>query len=490
MNRPLRRMAAVLMLLFGLLLVNVNYLQAFQAESLRERPGNSRQILAEYDRQRGPILVNGRPVAASRPTDDDLQYLRRYSSGRLYAHVTGYYSFVYGAAGIERAQNEVLAGTDDRLAFRRAIDVLTGREQQGGSVSLTIDPAAQRAAVEGLSGLGRGTRGAVAAIDPSTGAILAMVSAPTYDPNVLSSHNGARIIEAWEQLTSAESEPLLNRALSQTYPPGSTFKIVTTAAALESGRYTPESEVPGPAALDLPLTTVDLPNQSGQQCTPGSDTTTLLTALEKSCNSSFGALGLELGPDALRDQAELFGFNSSVDVPMTSAVSRFPDDPNEPQTAQSAIGQFDVTATPLQMAMVVAGVANGGVVMAPYLVEEVRAPDTSTLAVAEPRELGTAMSPQTASALSEMLVSVVENGTGTNAQIDGVRVGGKTGTAQQGDGESPHAWFVAFAPAEPGSTPRVAVAVVIEDGGGQSEVSGNRLAAPIARSVIEAVLNR
>ena len=476
MNRPLRRMSAVLMVLFGLLLLNINYLQAFEAETLRERPGNSRQILEEYDRQRGPILVDGQPVAASRATD-----------GPRYAHATGYYSFVYGATAIERAENDVLAGTDDRLAFRRAIDVLAGREQQGGSVSLTLLPQAQRAATQGLNDLGEGVRGAVVAIDPSTGAILAMVSAPTYDPNVLSSHSGREIRSAWERLQSAEGDPLLNRALNETYPPGSTFKIVTAAAALESGRFTPESPVPGPAELDLPLTSTNLPNYSGQQCSPGSNTTTLLVALQKSCNTTFGALGMEIGAEALAEQAEQFGFNSAFEVPMTSAVSRFPEDMNEPQTAQSAIGQFDVTATPLQMAMVVGAVANRGIVMAPYLVEEVRAPDVSTLSQAEPRELSTAMSAQTAAILSQMLVSVVEEGTGTNAQIDGVRVGGKTGTAQQGGERPPHAWFVAFAPAE---QPAVAVAVVIEDGGGQAEVSGNRLAAPIARSVIEAVLER
>jgi peptidoglycan glycosyltransferase len=487
MNRPLRRMSAVLMVLFGVLFVNVNYLQAFEASKLQERPGNSRQIVAEYDRKRGPILVNGQPIARSVATEDSLKYLRQYTRPALYSHVTGYYSFVFGAAGIERAQNDILAGTDDRLAFRRAIDVLTGREQEGGSVSLTLDPRAQQAAATGLAELGDGVRGAVAAIDPSTGAILAMVSAPAFNPNVLSSHNGPKIREAWERLSNAETDPLLNRALSQTYPPGSTFKIVTAAAALESGRYTREGPVPGPAQLDLPLTSTDLPNYDNAPCSPGSDTTTLLVALQRSCNTTFGAIGMDLGGDVLREQAEKFGFNATVDVPMPSAESRFPSELNEPQTAQSAIGQYDVTATPLQMAMVVGAVANRGVVMAPYLVEEVRAPDVSTLSQAEPRELSTAMSPQTASVLSELLVSVVDEGTGTNAQIDGVRVGGKTGTAQQSGEDPPHAWFVAFAPAD---EPKVAVAVVIEDGGAQAEVSGNRLAAPIARSVIEAVLGR
>lgn len=488
MNRPLRRMAAVIMLLFALLIVNVNYLQGWRAEELRAQPTNSRQIFAEYDQPRGSILVDGQPVAFSRPTDDRLEYLRRYDPGAPYAHVTGYYSFVYGASAVEQAANAVLSGTDDRLAFRRAIDVLTGREQQGGSVELTVDPRAQAAAVEGLASLGEDARGAVVALDPTTGAVLAMASRPTYDPNELSGHDGDEIREAWERLTGDDAQPLLNRAIARTYPPGSTFKIVTAAAALSSGGYTPEGEVPGPAALDLPLTTTDLPNYDGEPCTPGSDTTTLLQALKRSCNTTFGAIALDLGAEALREQAQAFGFGERFEVPMLTAESVFPADLDEPQTAQSGIGQFDVRATPLQMAMVVAGVANGGIVMNPYLVEEVLAPDLSPLDQTGPEEFSRAMSPEVAAQLREMLVAVVEDGTGSNAQIDGVAVAGKTGTAQVGGDRSPHAWFVSFAPAEAGKDPQVAVAVVVENGADAPEVSGNRLAAPIARDVMQAVL--
>ncbi|RJK94724.1 peptidoglycan D,D-transpeptidase FtsI family protein [Vallicoccus soli] len=485
MNRPLRRMGAVVMLLFAVLLVNVNYLQAFRADDLRNRPGNSRTILEEYDRERGPILVDGRAVADSVATDDQLRYLRRYPSGPLFAHATGYYSYVYGAAGVERAENDVLAGNDDRLFVRRLGNLITGEEVQGGAVSLTLDPAAQQAAAEGLDG----RKGAVVALDPTTGAILALVSSPTYDPNALSSHDGGAIRGAYEQLTADEDQPLLDRALRETYPPGSTFKLVTAAAALESGRYDPDSEVPGPAELDLPLTDVGLPNSDRAQCTPGSDTTTLTNALRRSCNSSFGAVGLDLGADALREQAQAFGFGQEDrTVPLTTATSAFPEDPDAPQTAQSAIGQFDVRATPLQVAMVAAGIANNGVVMEPYLVDQVQAPDLSVLDRTEPEELSAAVSPEVAAELRAMMVEVVEEGTGTNGQLDGVTVAGKTGTAQQGEGEPPHAWFTSFAPAGPGETARVAVAVVIEDGGGEAEISGNRLAAPIAQDVMAAVL--
>ncbi|MDP9394448.1 MAG: penicillin-binding protein 2 [Actinomycetota bacterium] len=490
MNRPLRRMAAVLMAMFLALLVNATYVQGFAAEKLREQPSNSRQVLAEYDRQRGPILVDRKPVARSTATKDRLRYLRRYPSGRTYAHVTGYYSYVYGADQVERAGNGVLAGTGEQLAFRRAIDVLTGREREGGSVELTLDPRAQEAAAEGLAGLGEDARGAVVALDPTTGAVLAMASRPTYDPNDLSSHDGDAIRAAWKELTGDPANPLLNRGIDRTYPPGSTFKIVTAAAALSSGRYTPEGDVPGPARLDLPLTTASLPNYDNRQCTPGRNTTTLVQALERSCNTTFGAIGMELGAGALADQAAAFGFGQSFEVPMSTAASAFPQDPDQPQTAQSAIGQYDVQATPLQMAMVAAGVANGGVVMRPQLVEEVLGPDFSRLDHTDPSELGRAVEPEVAAQLRDMMVSVVENGTGTNAQIPGVKVAGKTGTAQVAKGIPPHAWFVSFAPAEAGQDPRVAVAVVVENGAQQAEVSGNRLAAPIARAVTEAVLSR
>jgi peptidoglycan glycosyltransferase len=481
-NQTVRRVSLAVLVMFAALLLNVNYIQVVQVEELRTQPGNSRLILEEYSRERGPIIVAGNEIGFSVETDDRLEYLRRYEPGPPYAHTTGYYSYIYGSTGIERAVNGILAGTDDRLFVRRILDTITGEQARGGSVSLTLDPLAQEAAVAGLEG----SRGAVVALDPTTGAILAMASSPTYDPNVLSSHDGEAIIDAYAELTADETQPLLNRAISQTYPPGSTFKIVTAAAALESGRYQPDSEVFGGASLDLPLTEADLPNFDGEPCT-GGDTTTIADALRLSCNTTFGSLGLELGADVLREQAQAFGFGARFSIPMTTATSRFPEDPDEPQTALSAIGQFDVQSTPLQMAMVAGGVANNGVVMTPYLVAEVRGPDFTPLDITEPEELSRAVSAEVSDQLTEMMIAVVEEGTGSNAVIPGVEVAGKTGTAQQGEDEPPHAWFVSFAPAD---DPRVAVAVIIEDGGGQPEISGNRLAAPIARQIMEAVLAR
>ena len=382
MNAPLRRLSVAVMLLFGLLLINANYLQVVKAESLHNDSNNPRLIAEEYSRERGPILVAGEPVASSKATDDRLKYLREYAEGKLYSPATGFYSLVYGASGIEQESNSVLAGTDDSLFVRRVIDLLTGAQPKGGSVALTLDPKAQKAAYDGLRA--RNAKGAVVAIDPSTGAILALASTPSFDPNLLASHSPSDVRANYERLNSAPSRPMLNRALRQTYPPGSTFKIVTAAAALESGQFGPDSQVDNGPRLDLPLTDTSLPNFDGAPCSSAGQAT-LTDALKRSCNVAFGKIGLELGDDALRAQAEKFGFNNALEVPMRSVASRYPEDPDAPQTALSAIGQFDVRATPLQMALVAAAVANRGVLMAPYLVQEVQAPDLSVIDSARPR---------------------------------------------------------------------------------------------------------
>ncbi len=485
MNTPLRRLSVAVMLLFGLLLLNANYLQVVKASSLHEDSHNPRLIAEEYSRQRGPILVAGKPIARSVETDDRLKYLRRYSEGKLYAPATGFYSLVYGASGVEQTENSVLSGTDNSLFVRRILDLLTGTQPKGGSVSLTLNPAAQKAAYDGLSK--QGFKGAVVALDPTTGAILALVSTPSYDPNLVSGHDTSVVRDNYQRLSTRKSRPMLDRALRETYPPGSTFKLVTAAAALESGRYSPDTKVDNSAELTLPQTSTPLPNENGGPCTTAGQAT-LTVALENSCNVAFGAVGLDLGASALRNQATKFGFDSAFEVPMRTVASRFPENPNPPQTAQSAIGQFDVRATPLQMAMVAAAIANRGVVMSPYLVQEVRGPKLEVLDTTRPRSLGEAISPQSAAALTQMMTKVVDQGTGTNGQIPGVPVAGKTGTAQQGGGRTPHAWFVSFAPAD--AEPKVAVAVIVEDGAEQPEISGNGLAAPIAQAVMRAVLKK
>jgi peptidoglycan glycosyltransferase len=463
--------------MFGALLVNANVVQVGEAQSLRNNPHNARVLYSEYSHRRGPIVVDGNAVAESHPSNDAYKYLRTYPGGPMYAPVTGYYSLLLGSSGIEQAENDVLSGQSDALFVKRLSDYLTGRSPQGGEVVLTLDSRAQQVAYDALGN----RRGAVVALDPRTGAVLAMVSRPSYDPNPLASHDGHVIQQAYDGLRNDAAAPLLNRATSQTYPPGSTFKVITTAAALSSGRFQPSSTLPAPNQLQLPETTHTLQNFQGEQCGAG-NRISLADALRVSCNTAFGALGLRLGADALRAQAEKFGFGSSLTIPLPVVASRFPSDVPPPQVAFSAIGQYDDAATPLQMAMVAAGVADHGVVMKPYLVQKTLASDLSTLSTTQPQAWRTAVSPRVAAELTQMMESVVTSGTGTAAQIPGVPVAGKTGTAENVPGQPTHAWFIGFAPA---THPRVAVAVIVEHGG-----VGGSTAAPIARQVMQAVLGR
>lgn len=482
MNKPLRRVSVAILVLFLLLLANVTYVQAVEAGSLRERPDNTRTLLDSYSRPRGQIVAGDTAIVRSKPTKDTRKYLRVYKQGATYAPVTGYYT-LYSSSGIEHAENSMLSGEDDRLFVRRIADLFQGKAPEGASVHLSINPKAQRAAYDGL----QGHKGAAVAIDPRTGAILAMATSPSYNPNKLAGHNNKAVDKAYKQLSSDQDQPLLNRALQGRYPPGSTFKLVTSAAALSSGKYDPNTAISSPTVYRLPGTRTDLHNFGGEVCGDGVHQS-LQDALTISCNTAFAKLGVKLGDDALRAQAKKFGFGQSFDVPMASAKSVFPADPDEAQTALSAIGQYDVASTPLQMAMVSAAIANKGTVMKPYLVSEVRAPDLKVIQRAEPTVYDQAVSPQVAGQLTTMMRSVVERGTGTNAQIPGTAVAGKTGTAQHGTGEAPHAWFTGFAPAD---NPQVAVAVIVEDGGSMgSEATGGAVAAPIAKAMMRAVINR
>ena len=485
MNAPIRRLSTVVALLFTALLLSSTYISFVQAKSLQDRPENRRTLLANYARERGQLLVGGTPIAKSTATKDELKWLRTYPQGDLYSHITGYYSFTYGAGGgVEGAENALLAGSSDKLFYRRVSDILTGKEQTGASLELTINAKAQAAAEKALGN----QRGAVVALDPTTGEILALVSHPAYDPSVLSSHDTDKVVAAWKQLNADPTQPMVDRAIAgNLYPPGSTFKIVTAAAALESGKFTEESQIPGPAVLDLPQTTSDLPNDFQGNC-GANNKTTLTHALEISCNTAFGWLGMQVGSDAFRAQAAKFGIGDRLSVPMTVTPSSVPTELNQPQLAQSAIGQYDVRVTPLQVAMISAAIANNGIVMRPHLVRKVTSSDLEVIDETQPEQLSQAVSADTAAALTRMMEAVVKSGTGRAAQISGIDVAGKTGTAQHAAGKAPHAWFTGFAPS---NDPKVAVAVVVEDGGNAgNEAAGGRVAAPIAKAVMEAVLGK
>lgn len=480
MNTPLRRLASVALAMCLALMVNVTWVQFFQAESLNSDSRNVRTLYREFGNARGPIVVAGAAVASSVPVDDAFGYQRQYTDPALWSSLTGFYG-LNGRDGLERYANDDLTGRSDQLFFSRMRNLITGRQPEGASVETTINPAAQQAAVEALGD----QVGAVVAIEPSTGRILALVSTPGFDPNTLATHNSSEATVAYQQLLEAPGNPLLNKAYRENYAPGSVFKLVVAAAALESGLYTADSELEAPVRLELPQTSATIGNFGGGGC--GANPITLANALRVSCNTSFASLGMDLGANRLRDQAELFGFNDAgLSFPMTAVVSRFPTDSlNGPQTAQSAIGQYDVRATPLQVAMIAAAIANDGVLMSPYLVDTVRSADLTTTTVTEPEVFSEPVSARTANTLTDMMVGVVDSGSGVNAQIDGVQVAGKTGTAED-PGNSPHAWFTGFAPAD---NPQVAVAVFVSHGGSMSnDATGGRLAAPIARAVMEAVL--
>jgi len=499
-NAPLRRVAIAALVLFGLLVANANYVQVFEGDKLRTDPGNLRVLLDEYERQRGSIVVDGRSVAESRPTNDRLKYLRVYPDKDVFAAATGYYSLIYGPSGIERAENDLLTGNDSRLFTRRLSDLLTGRDPKGGNVVLTLQRRAQIAAVKALNN----RAGSVVALDPRTGAILALASSPSFDPNSVSSHDPAAIRAAYERLNANEDTPLLNRAISQRYPPGSTFKVVISAAALQNG-YTPQTQVPCPASYTPPQTSRPLPNFNHETCS--ATQLPLIDAFTNSYNTAFAKLAVEhLHEPAVRAQAEAFGiadtgFSMPLAVSGSQVCSRASDPnaaspsgcriPDDPALAQSAIGQRNVAITPLEGAMITAAVANQGRLMRPYLVKELQAPDLSVLDRTDPAPFNPdqpqTLPPQVASELTDMMVSVVDHGTGTKAQIPNMKVAGKTGTAQNAPGKEPHAWFIGFAPAD---NPQVAVAVILENAGTSgSEVTGGLAAAPVAKAVMEAVLN-
>lgn len=484
MKRQLRGVSTVVVLMFAALFVSTTSIQFFSAESLRADPRNSRTILDSYSTKRGAILVNGTPIAESTPVDDQYQYQRKYANGDLYSAVTGYFTIGQGITGIESAENTVLSGNSDDSFFQNLNAILTGQDVQGDNVNLTIDPDVQQAAYDALGS----NTGAVVAIQPKTGKILAMVSKPGYDPNSLTSHDTTAVKQQYNALLNASGSPLQNRAIGgDLYTPGSVFKLVVASAALESGDWNLDSTLPNPSRLQLPGTSTYINNAEGGSC-GGGDEVKLRVAIQNSCNIPFAELGQKLGYDTIKRMADKYGFGDQIEVPMKATASQYPDVDSTAQLMLSAFGQASVRVSPLQIAMVSAGIANGGTVMQPSLVDSITTSDLKTVQSFSPKEYSKPISGDDADALTEAMQSVVNSGTGTNAKINGVDVAGKTGTAEGGTGDPYTLWFTGFAPAK---DPQVAVAVVVGNGGGlgQSGV-GNTVAAPVAKKVMEAVLNK
>jgi peptidoglycan glycosyltransferase len=487
MNTSLRRIAMMVMGLVVLLLINATITQVFRADALRADPRNQRVLLDEYSRQRGQIAAGGQIMAYSVATDGRYRYLRVYPDAAAYAPVTGFYSLRFSSTGLERAEDTVLNGSDERLFGKRLADFFTGRDPRGGNVDTTLVPRVQRAAWQAIQqGCGGPCKGSVVALEPSTGKILAMVSSPSYDPNLLATHDTEEQGQAWQLLRDDPSSPLTNRAISERYPPGSTFKVITTAAALQAGISENEQFTAAPR-IPLPNSTATLENYDGAPC-GNAPKAPLREAFERSCNTAFVELGIRLGGDALRNTADAFGFdNVPAPIPLQVAESTVGPMTDAAAVGMSSMGQKDVAVTPLQNAMVAAAIANDGVLMQPYLVDRLEGPDLAEISNTAPTELRQAVSPQVAAKLSELMVAS-EKFTQQDGAIPGVQIASKTGTAEHGTdprNTPPHAWYIAFAPAE---SPRVAVAVLVENGGDRLAATGGALAAPIGRATMAAAL--
>lgn len=494
MNKPLKLLTRTVFAMFLVLFFSVTMIQFVQVGDLNAHPLNSRTLKNSYKVERGSLLVNSTPVAFSTPTGDDFRYLREYSDGEIYAPITGFYSHTQGMSGLEQAMNQDLSGSGDAQFFTRIMNTLNDVSPQGSSVQTTIDKDAQLAAVKALTD--GGFSGAVVALEPDTGRVLAMASTPSFDPNLLSSNSDADIIANYRKLEADPTKPLDNRAIAGSlYHPGSVYKLVVASAAIESGAAKPSSKFKNPATLQLPQSTHVMRNSDLGTCGSGS-TTTLTDALVYSCNIPIAELAMKMPLDEVPKMARAFGFDQDLTIPLTVTPSTAPAPVDDAQVALSAIGQLDVRSTPLQIAMVSAGIANDGTVMKPYLVDSVITPDLQVEQEFSPEEFSRPISKATADDVTDMMVQGV-SGPGAFAAlagIDGVEVAGKTGTAENGTdangNELPYTlWFTGFAPAD---DPKVAVAVVIEDGGGESqgfEGGSYELPTVVGKRVMEAVLS-
>jgi peptidoglycan glycosyltransferase len=494
-NAPLRKAGVVLMVLFGLLFLNLNYVQVVKASQYRNDTKNNQTRIKqqEYERERGEIIVDGQPVAQSVPTKDALKFQRTYPGGAMYAHVVGYEPVHLGPTGMELIQGPFLSGLSDAFEYDRIIEALTGKEAASGSVRLTLRKAVQEKAYNALLNNSTASKvGAVVALDPTTGAILAMVSTPSFDPSPLASHDDDAANAAYDQYKKAANSPLQNRATQETFPPGSTFKVIVSAAALQNG-LTPDTPLVGGASYTAPDTTLPIKNSPGVVCP---DTITLQNALKVSCNTAFARYGTEqLGADKLKKTAQAFGFETAptladdpdndyhVAASATGSISNGNGQTDPAALAQSCIGQREVRMTPLQGALIAASIANNGTMMRPYLVDGLLGPDLKPVQEADPEVLRNPVSDGVAAQLRQMMDSVVSGGTGTGAKIDGYEVGGKTGTAQNGDAPD-HGWFIGYARKD--GLPVVAVAVLIQNAGSGGSAQATQIAGQVMQAAIEA----
>jgi peptidoglycan glycosyltransferase len=481
-NRQIRRLAVALMAAYLVLFVQLNLTQLVRADDYTDHEANTRDIVIAFTEPRGSIrTADGELVAETVATRDELERLRTYPHGELYGHVTGFLSLEYGADGLERQYNDELSGADVEVRIQSLSDLFIDRDRTG-QLELTLRHDVQLVARAALGD----RNGAVVAIEPASGAVLALWSWPSYDPNLLASHDNVAVREERERLLADPDNPLRSRAYRERVAPGSTFKVITAAAALESGTVTQDAPVyPVSDGYVAPQTTRAITNFGGASC--GGN---LRALLRVSCNTGFAEMGVQLGADILVRTAEGFGFNAEPGIDLPDPIeSVIPDagffDDNIPLLAQSAIGQFEVAATPLQMALVAATIANDGILVKPRLVQRITGFDGDVI-----REIGTEVESRpitlaTAQQLQSLMADVVSNGTARSLQLGDIGVAAKTGTAEIDGTEGTHAWIIAFAPV---SDPKVAVAVLVEGDDTTGQQTGGSVAAPVAKAVIEAVL--
>ncbi|WP_394940352.1 penicillin-binding transpeptidase domain-containing protein [Psychromicrobium sp. YIM B11713] len=506
MNQAIRSSWVVAAALFALILGSVTYVQFFAVDSLRTNDWNSRSLEQSYCNERGAILVGGQAIAQSvpSPADDSCKFTRKYVDPEVYAGLTGYYSKNFGSTALEASLDEPLTGQAPELFYDQISQILTGSQPKGSSVELTIDPKIQKLA---YSMIPKGVTGSIVVMNPKTGAIIAMVSTPSYDTNLMASHNPNQVAKNFDQLTqSAQYKDFQQNgnmygsaAYKRTYSPGSVFKLVDTAAALASGKYNKDSVLPNPARLNIPGDPVGLPNYVSGGCSARTQAD-FGFALEQSCNTPFAGIALDLGQQAITEQAAKFGFNDpNVNIANNSNVntkaptSKFPGGPGgqlgPAELARSAVGQQDVQATPLEVAMMTSAIANGGVQMKPNIIQGVRTPDLKPVTSFDfkPEVLRQSTTPEIAKQLTEWMTGVVDNGIAGGAKVPGIEVAGKTGTAETVTDipdSSKNSWFTGFAPA---NDPQVVVSIMVQ---GQDILTSNTLTSPNAAKLIKAVLNK
>ncbi len=481
MNAQIRKIFVVVLIMFAMLGLAVTNTQFISAPSLNADPRNVRTNLHAAEIDRGPIIVEKTAIASSE-LDDDNHYTRVYDQGSLYVSATGYFSSVgYGSTGIEAAQENVLDGQSQTLLGQRLRNLLTGEKRQGGGVELTLRASMQEAAAAALGD----RKGAVVALDAKTGAILAMYSSPSFDPNALASRDAGEVQDAYATLDADPKNPMLNRTISERYAPGSTFKVLTAIALIENGIANPDTRMDSPVSTTLPGTNTEVSNIESSTCGDGKPT--LTEAFARSCNTTFVIASEKLTTQQLTDVTKRFGFGHEQEIPLTVIPSVFPSDADSAQLAMSSIGQYTVQATPMQMAQVAQTIANGGQMMSPYLIKQIVDADNQTIRKTKATEAGRPISADTASKVTGMMQAVVSQpyGSGTPMALPNVSVAAKTGTAETGDGDRANAWAIGFAPAD---NPQIAFAVIVEGDETNPTPHGGDVAGPVAKAVLEAGL--